>query len=331
MSSRTVQRHDQFFQQLLDKPGLAGRLLRERLPPEVVDLLVDEPPELVPGSFVSQRLRGYRTDRLYRTRTRAGRQVLVYALIEHKSKPDPRIGLQLLGYHHQILEHWDRTEGKAADGLPRLLPAVVSLVVYHGAAEWTVPLSLSATTDAEAALHPYILDFRYSLADLGRIPDADLSPERILRVGLLILKHGALSRATRKTLLRLAQEALRLGYDDLVTLVCYLLGDLDGPKGELIRGVLHELLPGEEERIMSVAAEQWKAEGFHNGMLKGLSEGRAEGRAEGMARILAKQLSRRFGPLPAEIEDRLRTAEADRLEAWSDALLDAPTLADVFR
>ena len=75
MSSRTVQRHDQFFQQLLDKPDVAGRLLRERLPPEVVELLADEPPELVPGSFVSRRLRGYRTDRLYRTRTRtrAGR------------------------------------------------------------------------------------------------------------------------------------------------------------------------------------------------------------------------------------------------------------------
>jgi hypothetical protein len=50
-----------------------------------------------------------------------------------------------------------------------------------------------------------------------------------------------------------------------------------------------------------------------------------------MARILAKQLSRRFGPLPPEVEVRLRDAGTDRLEAWSDALLDAATLDDVFR
>ncbi|MFX4982818.1 Rpn family recombination-promoting nuclease/putative transposase, partial [Acinetobacter baumannii] len=83
------QRHDQFFQTLLDQPGTAAALLRERLPAEVVALLADEPPELVPGSFVSARLRAYCTDRLYRTRTKTGRPVLVWTLIEHKSKPEP--------------------------------------------------------------------------------------------------------------------------------------------------------------------------------------------------------------------------------------------------
>lgn len=105
MPSRRVQRHDAFFQTLLDRPGNAGTLLRERLPPEVVALLTDDPPEHVPGSFVSRRLRKYQTDRLYRTRTTTGRPVLVYTLIEHKADPDPRIGLQLLGYQAQILEH----------------------------------------------------------------------------------------------------------------------------------------------------------------------------------------------------------------------------------
>lgn len=331
MPSRSIQRHDQFFQTLFDKPGTAGTLLRERLPAEVVALLADEPPELVPGTFVSQRLRAYRTDRLYRTRTVSGKPVLVWTLIEHKSKPEPRIALQLLGYQHQILEHWDRTEGRNSDGSLRPLPALVTMVVYNGAAEWTVPLSLAEATDADSAIRPYLLDFRYSLVDLGRIPDAQLSRERALRVGLLILKHGPLGRATRKRLLKVAREALRLGYDDLATMVYYLLGDLvDDPRGELARSILSELVPGEEERVMSLIAEQWKAEGFNLGVLKGRAEGEAKGKAEGKAEMLLRQLRRRFGPLALSVEARVRDADSERLDEWCERILDARALDDVF-
>ena len=331
MPSRPVQRHDAFFQALLDRPGTAGTLLRERLPEAVTDLLVADPPELVPGSFVSRRLRGYRTDRLYRTRTVTGRPALVYALIEHKSAPDPRLALQLLGYQAQILEHWDRTEGRNQDGSLRPLPALVTLVVYHGAAPWTVPLSLAEATGADAALRPYLLDFRYSLMDLRRIPDANLSQERPLRVGLLIMKHGPLGRAGRRTLLRIARQALRLGYDDLATFLYYLLGDLaDDPRGELARGILRELVPEEEERVVSLIAEQWRAEGEARGRAEGEARGRAEGEARGKADMLLRQLTRRFGPLPPEIEARVRTADGRRLDAWSERILDARTLADVF-
>ena len=93
------------------------------------------------------------------------------------------------------------------------------MVVYHGAAEWLVPLSLADATDSDPALRPYLLDFRYRLVDLGRIPDARLSGERNLRVGLLILKHGTAGWTTRKQLVKLVRETIRLGHDDLVTLI----------------------------------------------------------------------------------------------------------------
>ena len=329
MTARQVQRHDQFFQRLLEKPGAAGALLRERLPVEVVQLLVDEPPELVPGTFVSRRLRGYRTDRLYKTRTITGRQVLVYALIEHKNTPDQRVGLQLLGYKYHVLDHWDRTEGRNPDGSLRPLPALVTMVVYNGSAEWDVPLSLAGATDADEALRPYIVDFRYSLVDLGRIPDANLSRERILRVGLLILKHGSLRRATRKKLLNIAKQAMVLGDDDLVTLIYYLLGDLDGPKSALIRDILDEILPGDGGRVMSVAAEQWKSEGFNLGLAQGEARGEARGETVGKANMLLRLFRRRDKTVPAYIEDRVRSACSDQLDEWSEQFVDGKSLADI--
>jgi predicted transposase YdaD len=298
----------------------------------VAALLGDEPPELLPGSFVSKRLRGHRTDRLYRTRTRAGRPALVYTLIEHKSAPDPRLPLQLLGYQYQVLEHWDRTEGRAPDGTPRPLPALVTLVVYHGSRPWTVPASLGAATDADEGLRPYCLDFRYSLADLGRIPDAQLSQDRRLRVGLLILKHGAVGRADRRRLLKIARQALRLGHDDLATFLYYLLADLtDDPRGELARDILRELVPEEEERMVSQIAEEWMAEGEAKGFNQGLQKGKAEGETSGKADMLLRLLKRRFGPLPPETEARVRAAGPDRLDLWGERILDATDPAEVMR
>lgn len=329
--SRLIQRHDQFFKRLLDQPGAAGALLRERLPSEVAAMLDDRPPEHIPGSFVPAELREYRTDRLYRTRTTTGRPLLIHTVVEHKSAPDPRIGLQLLGYKTRVLEYWERTEGQAP---ATSLPAVMSIVVYHGKTEWRVPLTLAGAVDADPVLHPWLTDFRYTLVDLGHIEDAQLSQSEVLRVGFLILKYGSREGDLRETLLALGQAALALGFDDLVALVRYILFEPNEVEAGILREVLREIMPGQEERIMSIAAEQLKAEAFSLGMAQGVAQGVAQGEARGEAKgkadILLRLLRRRFPEVPPDIEDRVRAAGSDLLDEWSERILDARTLADVF-
>ncbi|MCK2097080.1 DUF4351 domain-containing protein [Thauera aromatica] len=48
------------------------------------------------------------------------------------------------------------------------------------------------------------------------------------------------------------------------------------------------------------------------------------------ARVLARQLTRRFGELPGGVEAHLNAATEAQLEAWSDAVLDTRSLAEVF-
>ena len=80
--------------------------------------------------------------------------------------------------------------------------------------------------------------------------------------------------------------------------------------------------------------EQWKQEGLQKGLQRGRQEGRQEGLQEGLlageATVLARQLTKRFGPLPDDVRIRICTATADQLELWTDAILDAPTLAVMF-
>ena len=321
MTGRLIQRHDQFFKRLLDRPGAAGALLRERLPPTVAARLADEPPELMSGSFVPAELREYRTDRLYRARTVDGRPLLIHTVVEHKSKPDPRIALQLLGYKTRILEWWDGTHGS-----DDRLPAVLSMVVYHGKAAWRVPPTLAEAIDADEELRPYLADFRYALVDLGRVDDAVLSRNEVLRVGLLILKYGSRDGDLRETLLALGRAALALGFDDLVALVRYVLVDPNETEARMLREVLAEIMPGQEERIMSVAAEQLMAESLQ----RGLQQGRQEGRQEGEARTMLRLLERRFGPIPDPVRARVAAADLDSLDRWLDRVLDAATLEAVF-
>ena len=63
---------------------------------------------------------------------------------------------------------------------------------------------------------------------------------------------------------------------------------------------------------------------------QGIEQGMRQGRAEGERAVLERQLRRRFGPLPAETAELLRSAPEADLETWADKVLDAGTLDEVF-
>ncbi len=89
---------------------------------------------------------------------------------------------------------------------------------------------------------------------------------------------------------------------------------------------MREIAPGQETRIMSIAAEQWKAEGFQMGEISGKAKGIEAGKAD----LLLRQLRRRFGTLPESAQARVLGASEDQLNEWAETLLDASTLDAVF-
>ena len=62
----------------------------------------------------------------------------------------------------------------------------------------------------------------------------------------------------------------------------------------------------------------------------GIAEGEARGEILGRAPILSRLPERRSGSLPATVRERVRSASAQELDAWPDAVLDAPTLEAAF-
>jgi hypothetical protein len=70
--------------------------------------------------------------------------------------------------------------------------------------------------------------------------------------------------------------------------------------------------------------------GMEQGLLQGMQQGRQQGKQEGEVNVLLRQIQRRFGCVSDEIEDMVRSADLAQLEGWTDRILDAKTLDDVF-
>ena len=103
------------------------------------------------------------------------------------------------------------------------------------------------------------------------------------------------------------------------------------------RKALQEMDPAKYEyqsefarRYIALGKAEGRAEGEARGEARGEAKGKVEGKAEGKAELLQRQLTRRFGPLPAGVCDRLVAASPEQLDDWAERFVDAARLADVF-
>ena len=318
--------HDAFFKALLAHQSAAGALLRERLPPGLAGLLRTETVRRLEASFIDDRLKRSSGDLLLQVDTLAGAPALVYCLVEHKSTPERWTACQLLEYQARIYQWWlKQTEHR---GEP--LPPVYSMVVYHGEEPWNVPRSFGGLVAAPESSRASLLDFEYELVDLRKIPDGELSKNDALRAGLLALKYA--QRAEGQTaVLDPIFRALGRAPELFAVAFRYILLTYGREYDELLQAVRRSI--PEEEPMFRTAADQLREEGMRLGRDEGLREGVAQGRREGVAQgkagTLLRQLSRRFGPVVAGAEQRIRQANEAQLDAWLDRILDAQSVEDV--
>ena len=82
--------------------------------------------------------------------------------------------------------------------------------------------------------------------------------------------------------------------------------------------------------MISERVESWTQQWLQQGIQQGTQQGKLEGKLEAEADMLRRLLTRRFGPLPAEVSAQIDGASAQQIEAWIDRSVDASDLAQVF-
>ena len=95
----------------------------------------------------------------------------------------------------------------------------------------------------------------------------------------------------------------------------------DAVDRQAIKAALAQAPDEQREAVMSVMAQERE---------QGRAEGRAEGEATGKAKTLLRLLDRRFHGVSEAYRTQVLAADANQLDAWIDAVLDAESIDAVF-
>ncbi len=315
--------HDDLFHFVFQHVRHAAPWLRSVLPQDVAEAINWSSLRPAPDKLRGQALRLSVADLVFYAERHSTREP-VWLLVEHKAQRDPEAEGQLTRY---VVHLRDRAP---FDGAATPV-AVVPVLLHHG----DHPFAAAAEAeDVLERLRPrltfFVDDLRTTTA--AALRERDMTP--LGRLGLLCLRNlrGGADDAVLADfeqwadLLRSADRdhGPPAGRDAIAALGWYALRTVEVAP-QALHDTFEHLLQRPEEIIMSTA-EKLKREGKAEGKAEGLAEGLVKGRAE----TLQRQMARRFGPLTDAVLARLHSASTAELEHWTDRILDAASLADLF-
>ncbi len=272
--------------------------------------------ELANTSFVSDEHESRDSDVIWKLRRKDGREPAnLYILLEAQSRPDPSMPVRFSGYESLFYQNL------LADLPPsawRKMPLIIGILVYNGGEPWHVATDLgSLIGDLDPSAEVYRPQWRYRLVDESAYdrqaleglnsPVADLFWIEKSRDWSEIL--SGVRRLRRN--IPPEEAALRRAFATWLKKVIL-------PRFGLVPGNAEVSLE-EVETMLAESIDRWNR------------QIREEGRQEGEALVVLRQLRFKFGPLAPEIEERVRSAEADRLLEWSERVLGAERIEDVLR
>jgi len=307
--------HDDAFRFTFGHCRLALPWFRSVLPRRLVRAIAWSTLRRAPEVLQGETLRLRFADLVFHAERRAAKGPL-WLLAEHKSSHDREVVDQLLRYVVHLRARSPRP------GFAGPVP-VVPVLLHHGERPFSIP---RRTGDPFEGCTPRL---RFFVDDLVTTSEAAIRARRLP-------PFATLSLLAKKSLAGLDERDAIAAFDRWADLLRAADHDDGEPTGaDAIRALgyyalqvadvtardLHEtferILQRPEDTIMSTA-EKLRREG--------MEKGRVEGRVE----ALVRQLAKRFGAVPDAISARLRNGTPAELDLWTDRVLDARSLAEVF-
>jgi Putative transposase, YhgA-like/Domain of unknown function (DUF4351) len=320
---RTV--HDAMFKTVFSNPVLAAQELCAVLPPALVACVDWSVLTLEPTSFVDAAFRQHISDLVFLGRFLEGGD-MIFWLLEHQSAEDWWVLERVIETKGMMWASWRRRHPEA-----RRLPVIVPVVIYNGPRPWRAPRDMHAlyglSAELGAALGPHVLSCTLIIDDLCAVDDEALRSRRMDASGRLSL--FALARAARKDFLDrlsgwesvLCEAVASGGTERILPFVIYTTQVHRHTDPDMIRRRIAAALGPTQENAMQFFYDIVVQEGYEKGRKEGL---------DGQRAMLLRLLGRRFGALPELIATRVAAATPPELERWSDRVLDAASLDDVF-
>lgn len=164
---------------IFDEPILCAQFLRGYI--EGIPCLKDVQPEDIEDvseQYVPLFAEERNSDRVKKVHIKNGTPFFLVSLIEHKTKVEYNVSMQIFRYMVYIWESYEKEEEKREKGISRRkdfkYPPILPIVYYEGRQEWTVPLDFRSRITEGDVFARYVPDFQYYLIPLREYSNGDL-------------------------------------------------------------------------------------------------------------------------------------------------------------
>ncbi|NLW32083.1 MAG: Rpn family recombination-promoting nuclease/putative transposase, partial [Fibrobacter sp.] len=241
--------HDKFFKDAFSRVQTVQSFIGHYLLPEESTLIDLSTLEAVKDSHINPDLQELFSDAVYAASAH-GKPEHVYLLFEHKSYPDPTVGVQLQKNIAMVLQYHQRQH--ADEGIPVIFTMVIchgkkSLIPYKGPVCRFVPYQ---------NWQPLFPDLRYTFIDLQILDDDQIKGDPYLRILFLTLKYihnPDLLEKIRDILVIFRELDKDTGaYEYLLSLITYLAGAAPKKLLKKLLGRINRILKKEKNPMSNI-------------------------------------------------------------------------------
>lgn len=267
--------------------SIAADIVKQALPPELLQKIDLTSMSLTDKSFISKRLRRIESDLVYKA-VIDGHEGYIYLLLEHQSSEDSMLAFRKLEYNVSLMRQHLKQKHKK-------LPIIINICLYHGERS-PYPYSSSVfDCFAEPELAKIWMFQPFHLIDLTVIPDAQIEQQGKAALLEYLFKHcrdAEFSRNIKSWVALLKRLSLEAYFESVLYYLAHACGDQD-QVDQLFKNII-QALP-EEEPVIMTYGQQLIQRGRH----QGIQEGKQEEKGSIAKKLLLK------GVLPAEVAELL--------------------------
>jgi len=253
---------------------VARDLLMRHLPKDLSTQVDFDNLALQPSTFINDIRKESAVDVLFKT-TIEDKEVFIYLLVEHQSKPDELMPFRILKYTCNIIDEHLHKHKAALKKKPKKLPLIYPMVIYHGKTPYRYSTNINDLVDAPKEFVDQYFLKPFQLIDLGEIEDEELKKHAWSGVLEFALKHIFARDILPhiKSIAGLLAQLDQLGGREFVEIVLqYVLERGELKDREQFFELINDNISHEVGGDIMTLAEQIRDEGRIEGELKGKLE-----------------------------------------------------------
>ena len=289
MSDKINNVHDKFFRASMGHQSVAIDFIQHHFPKKISQALNTNSLKLLQQSFIKKDLQEHFSDLVFSCKL-ADKPAYLTLLIEHQSSPDKMMAFRIHQYLFGLLSNYRKQHPN------KLLPAVYSLVFYHGkTTPYPYSLSLQSCFDDPLNIMSEVLYQDIALVDINQLPDEVLKKQEWIGPVTSALKYIRQQEMAPFALDILASLQWSMdkyeAQEMLELLLKYLFNagnieDIDS----FVESSLEQLSSPIRSEMMTFA-EKMEERGIQKGKQEGILEGKQEGKIEGKQDIALRMLN----------------------------------------